>query len=194
MSSQRALNTLKLFSMRNLLLEADLEKIEKSGIAIDHIKTVQKDDLVDIDLFDSEILTQARKMANFYVLYYSLENSVRTLISERLKEEHGADWWNKKVPDGVKDNVKKKQDDEKDSVMAIRSEDPLSYTNFGELIPILDANWDDFSDIIRSKKSMQDTLSAFNKVRNVIAHSCELTSDDVMRFELLIKDWLRIQM
>lgn len=194
MSNQRALNTLKLFSMRNLLLEADLEKLEKSGISIEHIKTVKQDDLVDVDLFDAEILAQAKKMANFYVLYYSLENSVRNLISERLQEKHGANWWKDKVPQGVQENVRKQQAEEKDSVMAIRSEDPLTYTNFGELISILDANWDDFSDTIRSQKAMQQTLSAFNKVRNVIAHSCELTSDNVMRFQLLIKDWLRIQM
>lgn len=180
--------------MRNLLLEADLEKLEKSGISIDHIKTVKKDDLVDVDLFDAEILAQARKMASFYVLYYSLENSVRNLISERLKEEHGPNWWQDKVPAGVQDNVKQQQKEEKNYVMAIRSDDPLTYTNFGELISILDANWSDFSDTIRSQKAMQQTLSAFNKVRNVIAHSCELTSDDVMRFQLLIKDWLRIQM
>lgn len=194
MTNQRALNTLKLFSMRNLLLEADLEKLERSGIAIDHIKTVKKDDLVDVELFDADILAQAKKMANFYVLYYSLENSVRNLISERLKEEHGANWWKEKVPKGVQDSVIKKQAEEKDTVMAIRSEDPLTYTNFGELISILDANWGDFSDTIRSQKAMQQTLSAFNKIRNVIAHSCELTTDDVMRFQLLIKDWLRIQM
>lgn len=194
MTNRRALNTLQLFSMRNLLLEADLEKLENSGILIDHIKTVKRDDLVDVELFDSEILSQAKKMANFYVLYYSLENTVRNLISEVLREKHGINWWEERVPTGVKDNVKKKQKEEADSVMAIRSDDPLTYTNFGELISILDANWADFSDLIRSQKAMQQTLSAFNKVRNVIAHSCELTSDDVVRFELLIRDWLRIQM
>lgn len=193
MNNQRVINSLKLFSMRNLLLEADLAKLEKNGIAIDHIRNVSKDDIVDVELFDADILAQARKMANFYVLYYSMENSIRNLISERMSEQHGSNWWNERVPEDLKKNVEKKQRDEKDSVMAIRSDDPLTYTNFGELIGILDANWADFSDTIRSQKAMQTTLSSLNKVRNVIAHSCELTADDVLRFELLIKDWLRLQ-
>jgi hypothetical protein len=90
--------------------------------------------------------------------------------------------------------VKDKQDKEKDPVLFIRSDDPLTYTNFGELIDIFNANWDDFADTIRSKKAMQQTLSQFNQIRSVIAHSCELNDDEIARFELLIKDWLRIQM
>ena len=77
--------------------------------------------------------------------------------------------------------------------MAIRSDDPMAYTNFGELIDILNANWDDFADGIRSKKAMQQTLSQMNQVRNIIAHSCELPDDEITRFELLVRDWLRIK-
>jgi methyl coenzyme M reductase subunit C-like uncharacterized protein (methanogenesis marker protein 7) len=180
--------------MQNLMLEADLAKLEKSGIEIGHIRTIKKDDVVDTELFDLDIRNQARKMADFYALYYCLENSIRRLISERLREKYGPNWWDEKVPDGVKNNVKDKQDKEKDSVLSIRSDDPLTYTNFGELIDIFNANWDDFADTIRSKKAMQQTLSQFNQIRSVIAHSCELNDDEIARFELLIKDWLRIQM
>ena len=77
--------------------------------------------------------------------------------------------------------------------MSIRSEDPLTYTNFGELIGIFDANWADFSDTLRSQKAMQQILSQFNKIRNVVAHSCELNEDEINRFKLLAKDWFRIQ-
>jgi hypothetical protein len=185
---------LKVFGMQNLMLEADLAKLEKSGIEIGHIRTIKKDDVVDTELFDLDIRNQARKMADFYALYYCLENSIRRLISERLREKYGPNWWDEKVPDGVKNNVKDKQDKEKDPVLFIRSDDPLTYTNFGELIDIFNANWDDFADTIRSKKAMQQTLSQFNQIRSVIAHSCELNDDEIARFELLIKDWLRIQM
>jgi hypothetical protein len=49
------------------------------------------------------------------------------------------------------------------------------------------------ADILRSRKAVQDTLSQFNNIRNVIAHSCELNDDEIQRFKILIKDWLRIQ-
>ncbi len=106
---------------------------------------------------------------------------------------HPANWWEEKVPDGVQKAVKEKQQDERDTAMSIRSEDQLSYTNFGELISIFDTNWDDFSDTLRSKKAMQSILSQFNKIRNIVAHSCELNEDEITRFKLLVKDWFRIQ-
>jgi hypothetical protein len=184
---------LLVFTMKNLLLEGELAKLEKSGLDLGHVQTMEKDELVDTDLFEYEILRKAKKMADFYVLYFSLENSVRKLITDVLSEKHGVEWWDKTVPPGVKDNVKKLQKDEKDTAVSIRSEDNLAYTNFGELIDIFNANWSDFAEILRSRKSVQDTLSQFSIIRNVIAHSCELNDDEILRFKLLIKDWLRIQ-
>ncbi len=184
---------LKVFGMQNLLLESDLAKLEASGIDLGHAKTLKKDELVDIELFDRDIRQQAKKMADFYVLYYCLENTVRRLISECLTVKHGANWWQAAVSEAIKTAVADKQQKEKESVLSIRSEDPLSYTNFGELIVIMEANWDCFSDSIRSRKSMQQTLSQFNIIRNVIAHSSELSETDVTRLKLLIQDWLTIQ-
>jgi len=183
----------KLFGMHNLMLESELSKLEDAGIQIEHAKTIQKAEVVDVELFENDILQEARKMADFYVLYYSLENSIRRLISERLAEKHGPTWWKGKVPPALQAEVEKKQKEERDTTMSIRSEDPLTYTNFGELIGIFDANWVDFSDTLRSQKAMQQILSQFNKIRNVVAHSCELNEDEITRFKLLVKDWFRIQ-
>lgn len=184
---------IKLFGMHNLLLETELMKLEDRGIQIEHKRTILKAEIVDVELFESDILQEARKMADFYALYYSLENSIRRLISERLSEKHGANWWKDKVPPGVQKNVEEKQREERDTTMSIRSEDPLDYTNFGELIDIFNANWGDFSDTLRSPKAMQAILSQFNKIRNVVAHSCALNEDEITRFKLLVKDWFRIQ-
>lgn len=180
-------------AFKNLMLETDLIELEESGIDIQHIDTISQKDIVDTDLFEHDILASARKMARFYVYYYAFENSIRSFISGRLEENHGINWWDLKAPQGVKDSVKKNQNSELDTTMAIRSDDPLYYTNFGELIDIINANWEDFSDTIRSRKAMQSVISQFGKIRNVIAHSCELEEDDIFRLKLLIKDWFRIQ-
>jgi len=184
---------LLVFGMRNLFLENALDSLEAQGIDIGHASQRDKEKTVDTELFEHDILVKARRMADFYVLYFALENSVRRLITEVLTEKHGSDWWEKAVPQGVRDEVAKKRKEELDSAMSIRSDDPLAYTNFGELIDIFNANWDQFSDILRSKKAVQETLSQFNRVRNVIAHSCELNDEEVLRVKLLINDWLRIQ-
>ncbi len=184
---------LLLFGMKNLLLEKSLEKLESSGVEIQHSATIKKDEPVDTELFENEIVKKANKMADFYALYFSMENSVRKLMRDVLSEKYGVNWWDTKVPKGVKDNVAKIQQQEKDSAMSFRSEDPLDYTSFGELIDIFNANWSDFSTILRSQKSVQETLSPLNKIRNIIAHSCELNDDEILRFKLLIRDWQRIQ-
>jgi len=193
MKSTNSEEQLLIFGMKNQMLERELTKIEESGIEIGHIQTIKKDEPVDPDLFEHEILKKAKKMADFYVLYFSLENSVRKLIRDVLTEKYGPNWWDTSVPQGVVTAVKDKQKKEKESAMTIRSEDPLDYTNFGELIDIFNFKWDDFSNILRSKKAVQDTLSPLNLIRNVIAHSCELKDDEILRFTILIKDWLRIQ-
>lgn len=187
------LSRIQLFGMRNLMLETDLIKIENDGIEINHKETLGYDVEVDIDLFEQDIKKSAKKMANFFILYYCLENSIRRFIDERLKEKYGPNWWEEKVPESLRAEVKKRQEREKDSPMSIRSDDPLIYTTFGELATIFHANWADFSDTIRSEKAMDRVLSQLNQVRGVIAHSAELNDDEIKRFELLIKDWLRIQ-
>lgn len=173
---------LKLFGMQNLLLETELHKLETRGIQIEHTKTIVKAEVVDVDLFENTIMKEARKMADFYVLYYAIENSIRRLISETLEEKYGPTWWAAKVPEKVRPEVEKKQKEERESAMVIRSEDPLTYTNFGELIDIFAANWADFSDILRSEKSMRVTLSQLNKVWNLVAHSGRLHQDEIDRF------------
>jgi hypothetical protein len=182
----------RLFGMRSLMLEADLKALEQSGVPLGHAATIRQDVLVDPELFEVDILESARRMADFYVLYFSLENSIRRLISGRLSESHGLNWWDTRVPAGVKAAVADKQKKEKDTPMSIRSEDPLTYTNFGELIDIINSNWNDFSDTLRSQKASQQILGQFNLIRNVIAHSVELSEDEILRFQLLLRDWFRI--
>jgi hypothetical protein len=182
----------KLFAMQNLLLETDLRKLEDSGIEIGHLRTIQKDEIVDLEVFDHDIKKTARKMADFYVMYFCVENSIRRLIRERL-EKYGPDWWDTKVPSGVQTEVAKKQKEEMDTTTTIRSDDPLYYVSFGEFISIFSSNWSDFQDVLRSEPAMRKTLVQFNLLRNSIAHSCELKDDEIDRFEMVIKDWLRIQ-
>jgi energy-converting hydrogenase A subunit M len=182
-----------LFGMHNLLLETELSKLEARGIQIEHTKTIVKAEVVDVDLFEIDILLEARKMADFYAIYFAVENSIRRLISDTLSEKYGINWWKDKVPEKVRLEVEKKQKEERDTAMSIRSEDPLTYTNFGELIDVFAANWADFADTLRSEKAMRQTLSAFNKIRNVVAHSCALNEDEITRFKLTVKDWFRIQ-
>lgn len=184
----------RLFGMKNLQLETDLLKLEKSGMDIGHLSTIKTEEIVDPELFELDIRKSAEKMANYYVLYYCLENTIRRTIHQTLSEKYGSKWWEEKIPDNIKKDVKDRQVAEKDSLMTIRDPDnPLVYTTLGELSPIIEENWDDFSDQFRSRKALRKILTQLNQSRIVIAHSSELEEDEVTRMELLIKDWQRIQ-
>jgi len=183
---------IEFFGMKNLRMEVELTKLEKEGIEIGHIDTLKEEEVVDPELFELDIRKSSKKMADYYVLYYCLENTIRRMISEVLIEKYGANWWDSQVPIGVKNAVKERQEKEKDSVMSIRAvDDPLAYTTLGELIPIIENNWDSFSDQLRSKKAINQTLSQLNQTRAVIAHSVELNEDEITRMKILIKDWQR---
>ena len=70
---------LLLFGMKNLLLEKSLEKLENSGIEIGHSNTLKKDELVDVELFEHEILKIGNKMADFYLNTPLSDEDIRQL-------------------------------------------------------------------------------------------------------------------
>lgn len=190
---EEVLDQLRIFGMENIFMENALDELEEAGIEIGRALNKKHEDPVDTDMFERDILQNARKMADFYVIYFVLENSARRIITQVLSEKYGKDWWMNAVPQKVRDEVERKKKEELESAMSIRSDDPLSYINFGELIDIFNFKWDDFSDLFRSRRSLQETLSQFNRIRNIIAHSCTLNDDEIQRFRILINDWFRIQ-
>jgi len=185
---------LKLFGMKNLLLEADLFQLEQGGIDIGHAQTVKKDETVDVDVFEADVRQGARQMLELYYLHFCLENSVRKTIIETLKDKYGLNWWNTKVPKPLRGKVEKYREQEKDMPFSERSEEPIYYTDFKDLIEIIENNWADFSDLFRGIESVKYLLNALNVLRRPIAHSALLNSDEIQRFKLHIKDWIRIQM
>ena len=185
---------IKLFGMKNLLLEADLADLEKKGIEIGHSQTVEQKEIVDTEIFEIDIRKQAKQMVDLYYLLFCLENSIRKLVGERLREKYGSTWWDTRVPEPVRKNVLKKQKNEKDTPFSERSEEPIYYTDFRELVEIIEQNWIDFSDTFRSIESVKSTLTTLNVLRRPIAHNSVLDEDEILRFKLHIKDWIRIQM
>jgi len=189
--SKKLLEKLDLFAMQNMRLEDSLVDLEKNGFEIGHINTLQKEEIVDPELFDYDIRKSAKKTSEFYHLYYCIENSIRRMIKQTLEEKFGANWWNMaKISEGVKNSVSDNIKKEKDSLMTSRSiDDHLSFTTLGELSPIIIENWDEFSSQLKSKKSIGTILFQLNQIRIIVAHSNELSEHDSNRLEILIKDW-----
>ena len=102
------------------------------------------------------------------------------------------DWWNTKVPQHVKDEVKKRMKEESNTGVTIRSDEEIDYTTFGELSIIIKSNADIFGDIFTNPNGIDRVMSNLNTLRAPIAHCSKLAEDEEVRLQLSIRDWFRL--
>ena len=183
---------IKLFGMSHSLVERELDKVERK-YQID-LQRLAKDDKDEeyYPQFDLALRTEAAQMAKHYELFYCLEKSIRKLISETLEGVHGENWWDLRVPDKVKENVKTNMTREIDSGICLRSEHEIDFSSFGELGEIVRGNWDNFDAIFTSEKAFSKIMTSLNMLRNPIAHCCPMAEDEIIRLRLTLKDWFRL--
>ena len=185
---------MKVFHVNRSMLVADLRRLEQQyGVEVMSPESVSDDPYGSFyPQFPKSLRDSAREMAQHYEVFYCLENFIRDLVIEQLESLHGADWWDDKVPDKVKENVAFNMQREKDEGVTPRSPDLIDYTTFGELSNIIDANWDDFGDIFNSRKGVSRVLGRLNLLRGPIAHCSELSEDEVVRLTISLGDWFRL--
>ena len=187
---------IKSFGMTNMLLEAYLDRIEREydiDLGRRHNPEKEIEDSY-YPQFDLNLRTEASSMANHYQLFYCLEKTIRSLISDVLYSvDEDENWWDKMfVPDNVKNEVKKRIKKEKEAAVTARSSEPIDYTTFGELGEIIKSNWSLFGSVFNDIKAVEKVMSNLNSLRNPIAHCSPLAEDEVLRLELSLRDWFRI--
>ena len=184
----------KLFGLNNLSIEADVRRVEREfNVDFGHR---DKGETAKLDAkyypqFAERLRDEASNMAVHYTVFYCLENSIRELISERLTDEYGENWWDTNVPDFVKNNAKRNKDKEDSTGITPRSVDLIDYSNFGELGEIIKANWDIFGDTFNDIKAVERILGNLNTLRAPIAHCKALAEDEILRLHLGLRDWFR---
>jgi hypothetical protein len=188
---------IKLFGVSNQLIENDLDRVEREqtiDLARGHQKTLEKDQDYYPQI-ERDIRQEAEKMSQYYEIFYSLEKSIRRLIIATLDNVEPTGWWNTtRVPQKVFDDTNSRIQREIDSGVTRRSEDPIDFTNFGELGEIIKNNWDVFADIFSSAstKAVERVMSNLNTLRGPIAHCSPLAEDEALRLRLSVRDWFRL--
>ncbi|MGA2176432.1 MAG: Swt1 family HEPN domain-containing protein [Verrucomicrobiota bacterium] len=187
--------TIKLFGISNQLLEIGLSKVE-ADLDIDLQRKIAKRDEKDsvyYPQFDKSIRAEAVEMSKHYEIFYCFEKTIRKLISDSLDAVEPKTWWNsQRVPANIHAEVEKRIQREKDSGFTLRSEQPIDYTNFGELGEIIKHNWIVFGSIFDSPKAVERIMNNLNLLRNSIAHCSPLAEDEIVRLRLSVKDWFRL--
>ena len=184
-------HAIKYFALNNIAMETDLQRVAEEHKLSFRSKKPTRDRDAYYPQITEQIRHDAARMAEHYELFYCLELSIRDVITARLVEQ-GPDWWDRFVPQNVKENAAKNKMRETQSGVTPRSDDPLSYTNFGELGEIIKANWNLFSDTFKDIRAVETTLARLNTLRAPIAHCAMLAEDEVVRLRLSLRDWFRL--
>lgn len=189
----RAEDAIKLFGITSQLIEHDLDQVEREhtvDLRREHRQTTEADDAYYPQI-DSAIRAEAAAMAPHYEVFYSLETTIRQMVSEQL-EAAQADWWKERIPEQIRKDAEKRRKQELDTGITPRSDEPIDYTNFGELSVVIVANWDVFGALFNSAKAVEKVMSNLNTLRGPIAHCSPLAPDEVVRLQLAVADWFRL--
>jgi hypothetical protein len=189
----KATDAIRLFGLSNLSIESDIRRVEaEHNVDLGHRpKPSVGPEEQFYPQFSEKLRNEADAMAQHFAIFYCLENSIRELITDRLEEAHGEDWWGTVVPQNVRDNANKNRAKEVAAGVTLRSDQMIDYSNFGELGEILKANWGIFGDMLRDISAVQKILGSLNSLRAPIAHCKPLAPDEVVRLHLGLRDWFR---
>jgi hypothetical protein len=188
----------KSFGMTNMLIESELDGIEeKYNLSLrdrdSNTKEASEIEEAYFPQFSENLRKEASEMSKNYEIFYCLEKTIRSQISERLEEAEGEDWWNEQViPQHIVGDVKKRIKKERESGITPRSTEPLDFTTFGELGEIIKKNWGLFASVFNEIKAVEKVMSSLNTLRNPIAHCSVLAEDEILRLELSMRDWFRL--
>lgn len=194
--SKQALTRIKAFGMTNQMVTEELSRIAAHhGVDLGHLPLpVQPVEGVYYPQFSAAVRAEAAQMSKHYEVFYSLEKSIRALVSDTIETaERTPEWWSgQRVPANIQIEVKSRIQKELDAGVTRRSSDELDYTTFGELSVIIISNWDIFGGLFNSKKAVEKVMASLNSLRNPIAHCSPLAEDEQLRLQLTVRDWFRL--
>lgn len=154
-------------------------------IAQDYIKSLS------LDLLDDEYVNSAKLMATVYTAIAAFENTVREFVVKILLENKGENWWEESVSEKIRNRAEsRKAEEDKIRWHTQRGDSLINYTEFGDLASIMNNNLELFSDHIVSIEWARNIISTIERSRNVIMHSGELSSRDIERIGINIRDWI----
>lgn len=188
-------NAITDWMFRSLMFEAEAERFRSAGIRVGADHTNAEKSLLDevLEPFSVDLRNEAFRMMRLYVLIYCFENSVRSLLSARLRENHVSDWWESQVSTKIQEFAESRMvEAQKNSWLEGQKQESLGFIEFGHLSDIIISNWEDFSDLIPSQHWLKQRFDELEKARNFIAHNRYLLPSEFQRVEMYVADWNRL--
>lgn len=155
------------------------------ALAQDYIKCLS------LDLLDDDCVNSAKIMATVYTAIAAFENMVRQFVVKILLEHKGETWWEDSVSEKIRKAAEsRKKEEEKIKWHTQRGDSVINYIEFGDLVSIMQQNYDLFEVHIISIDWARQIIQTLERSRNVIMHSGELGRKDIERIGTNIRDWI----
>ncbi len=179
---------------KGLSVETMLDALEGEGLAVRAANdpgALQR--VMPLEEFSAEIRRSALRALPAYLAFFCIENAVRELVSERMTDSKGSDWWsNGGASSDLKRKVEGRQEKEGVNRWHIRrGAQEIYYTDFGDLITIIRNNWQAFEDLFPDQNWIVNRLTELEASRNIIAHSNTLDERELTRVRMYVQDWTR---
>lgn len=149
----------------------------------------------DSDLFapvSETIRGGSIQMQRWYRMLYVFENIVREFITQTFLDIDGDTWFDKRASKDMKKSVTdRKAKEAKNQWHTGRNEDEIYYLDFGHLGLLITNHWDVFKDFFPDQAWVTSRIQDAEKTRNVIAHTNVLSSEEGLRLEMYLRDFLR---
>ncbi len=146
---------------------------------------------LSLELLDDECVSNAKEMATVYTAIAAFENMVRQFVVKILLEHKGENWWEECVSEKIRKFAEsRKHEEEKIKWHTPRGDSMINYIEFGDLISIMQQNFDLFEVHIISIDWARQIIQTLERSRNVIMHSGQLGKKDIERIGTNIRDWV----
>lgn len=139
------------------------------------------------------IRTSSIEMSRNYRLLFVFENLVRDFIDTRFTEEDKTtEWFTGRSNAAMKKKVTdRKKGEEKHQWHTGRNEGPLYYLDFSDLGLLIINHWAVFKDFFPKQSWVTTRIDEAERSRNVIAHTNQLSSEESVRLEMYLRDWIK---
>jgi len=193
------MRNIELFVLKSAAIRADLGRVsDEQKVRAEKSDLESATDAMiapHMGQIDYQIRIAAERMAEFYQIFYMLENHIRRFVESVLSESYDEEpWWAKRVPENVRKYAKENKDRESREGLPPRSQNPIDYLTFGQLGEIIKSNWDVFAGLFPNCEieRLEKVVSRLNLARGPIAHCGYLPEDEVVRLKLAIRDWFAL--
>jgi hypothetical protein len=180
------------FVLRGLLTEEALDRAGRQARQIVDQPLAEIATALNYDLLDPDELAVSSRMAAVYAAITAFERSARRFVAKVLQSECGDQWWEEAVSDRIRRAAEARREEENAVKWhGTRGEAPLTYTELGQLVDIIQQNWAEFEPHVRRIDWARSIFGTIERSRNVIMHSGTLDLEDIERVGMNIRDWVK---